>query len=294
MRKTTIILIFILTVFKNALWSQANPGVKFLGFKQTECANTRDYRSGSFNCGSHLYGYQIFKGSNFIYTSSCGKGFGYRGAYSADYLKFINDSTGFLRETTTSESPTIITIKKTTDFGKSWEVIASDFSAHSPYNSFSEYFVLNTEEIVTVYSPIITMYGHVVIDGILDSVDVDTTIYLSKVGNSDCINDTLEFNVEWSGEIVTYTLIIDYKPLGINVTEQNDISIYPNPVSDNVYIKNYKKVKTLEIFDVSGEKIKEINNLISDEINLSDLKKGIYLFQIHTVGNKIQMKIVKN
>lgn len=76
------------------------------------------------------------------------------------------------------------------------------------------------------------------------------------------------------------------------ITNTN-ISIYPNPVSDFVYIKNIKGSTNYKIFDTS-ERIILQGVLNEDKINVSPLIKGNYILQIH-LNEKVQsLKFIKN
>jgi len=77
------------------------------------------------------------------------------------------------------------------------------------------------------------------------------------------------------------------------------ITIYPNPIADNVYIKFNTKVDgnlTIKLFNATGTLAKEIminNNKNILRIPVSDLSKGIYLLTITGKEINYTMKIVK-
>lgn len=73
------------------------------------------------------------------------------------------------------------------------------------------------------------------------------------------------------------------------------ISMYPNPTRAKINIKNpYKKViNKIIITDLTGMKIREQNDN-TNVINVSQLKQGIYLVQIHSNKNMSVNKIIKN
>lgn len=62
----------------------------------------------------------------------------------------------------------------------------------------------------------------------------------------------------------------------------SDVSVYPNPGRDRLFIKTARKNLKLQLFADNGAIVmdKAINNLPCQEINTSSLKKGSYLFQI--------------
>jgi lysophospholipase L1-like esterase len=75
----------------------------------------------------------------------------------------------------------------------------------------------------------------------------------------------------------------------------NDLLIYPNPVSDMVtlsYPKN--KIATLELYNNIGQLIRkqEINNA-STNLSLENLTKGIYIIRIISDGSQITKRIIK-
>ena len=77
----------------------------------------------------------------------------------------------------------------------------------------------------------------------------------------------------------------------INTTyNDNNIIIYPNPVSNNLYITNVKSNETIQILDLTGKII--INKKIgpNNKIDLSFLQNGIYFIKTGSVTKKIIKK----
>lgn len=288
MKQTTLILLGILFFCECSIWSQ----VQFLGFEQTQCATEKDYSIISTSCGSHSWGYAVLRGDSWIYESPCPGVIG--DGYNATDLRFLNDSVGFLLEgaRTDNGNSIVAAIKKTTDYGTTWESFRSNLNRFGP-NSFSEYYVLNEEEVVHVCSPEYAEIGHLIIDGIVDSIDNDTIITLSKLGNSDCGIDTLEFSVTWNNDTVDYKLALEFSPLSIEILEANEFSIYPNPAENVINLRLIENIEQVELFEISGRKIKTITDLQSNQIDISDLRNGIYILQISTHDTKASVKIIK-
>lgn len=72
--------------------------------------------------------------------------------------------------------------------------------------------------------------------------------------------------------------------LNIENFEVLNFSIYPNPSRGNtLYVSAYTSLQ-FEVYSILGKKVSE-GNLISNQIDISDLKKGIYLIKF-TVGEK--------
>lgn len=83
--------------------------------------------------------------------------------------------------------------------------------------------------------------------------------------------------------------------VGINEQEKiNDISIYPNPVSEKLFLSrsgNYE-IENVLIHDVFGKKIKsEVFN--PNGLDVSELNPGIYFVQVQTPKGRLTTKIVK-
>ncbi|MBK1897446.1 BspA family leucine-rich repeat surface protein [Chryseobacterium paridis] len=80
--------------------------------------------------------------------------------------------------------------------------------------------------------------------------------------------------------------------LGVSENQFNNLSIYPNPAKDFIYIKNIKAPGSYKVVDMSGRIL--IQNLLNnEEVDISSLTKGNYILQI-TSKDKIQsLKFIK-
>jgi hypothetical protein len=81
------------------------------------------------------------------------------------------------------------------------------------------------------------------------------------------------------------------KPLPINnISQQNDIQVYPNPFTNHIYLSSKNKNELCQLINQMGEVI-----YIGKEIEIQDfsnLPKGIYYLKINSTFNT-QLKIVK-
>lgn len=61
--------------------------------------------------------------------------------------------------------------------------------------------------------------------------------------------------------------------------ENKKVVLYPNPAKETVSFKNADKIKSVDIFESTGRKIRTVK-MDGNEINVSDLKSGNYYLEI--------------
>lgn len=76
--------------------------------------------------------------------------------------------------------------------------------------------------------------------------------------------------------------------------QQQDIKIYPNPVSGNEITIITNSDILVEVYDVLGKKVKQQNLTVNQKkINITGLKKGIYLLRLKSDNGTITKKLVR-
>jgi hypothetical protein len=72
------------------------------------------------------------------------------------------------------------------------------------------------------------------------------------------------------------------------------VRIYPNPVVDGVLnIESAEQIDKIEIYDVIGDKVKELPVIGSQfTVNLSELPKGVYFVRLYSKGFQTMRKVV--
>lgn len=63
------------------------------------------------------------------------------------------------------------------------------------------------------------------------------------------------------------------------VAQKNRIIVYPNPAKETITFRNADKVKSVDIYESTGRKVKTVS-MDGKEINVSDLKSGNYYLEI--------------
>lgn len=80
-----------------------------------------------------------------------------------------------------------------------------------------------------------------------------------------------------------------------SLIQDRDLTIYPNPVSDQVVIKSGKMIRAIEMYSMEGKLVNRKLNINDLDINLNvaDLNPGIYILRTILDSEIITQKIVK-
>lgn len=82
--------------------------------------------------------------------------------------------------------------------------------------------------------------------------------------------------------------------MAVNDVSKKKINLYPNPVVDYVYINNDGKIRNVEIYNISGQRI--INEVVNAEKASVDMRKvpvGVYILKVNTERGSESTKIIK-
>jgi len=79
----------------------------------------------------------------------------------------------------------------------------------------------------------------------------------------------------------------------VNASESKKTVLYPNPAKETVSIKNIDKIKSIDIYESAGRKVRSVKPE-GESINVRDLKPGIYYLEITLKdGNLSYEKLIK-
>lgn len=75
--------------------------------------------------------------------------------------------------------------------------------------------------------------------------------------------------------------------------QTSDLSVYPNPVTDKLFIRDYTKVTQVKILDMNGRSVYHTAEISTGEVNVKNLVTGIYVVNIIRLdGVQSSQKIV--
>ncbi|MDY6436769.1 MAG: CotH kinase family protein [Bacteroidales bacterium] len=86
------------------------------------------------------------------------------------------------------------------------------------------------------------------------------------------------------GEVMTQKLS---EFLDVEEIVSNNITVYPNPAKDVVYVKG--EITGYELYDLIGNKLEQVVGNM-EEIRVSDLSSGVYIIRLHTKNGKASTK----
>lgn len=78
--------------------------------------------------------------------------------------------------------------------------------------------------------------------------------------------------------------------LGVSTVNKKVFSIYPNPANDFIMIDTPEKLKEVNIYSASGQKVMTSQ---AAKINIQSLNSGVYFVEVKTVNDSTVYKVVK-
>ena len=86
--------------------------------------------------------------------------------------------------------------------------------------------------------------------------------------------------------------------LGINDVSFNDeVLLYPNPTSGELYIKTKTNLSKVTVYSLTGTLVKTINSIENSneiKVNVNDLPKALYIFELQNDSDKTWKKVLVN
>jgi len=126
---------------------------------------------------------------------------------------------------------------------------------------------------------------------IIDVIGTINPAYASYDSKGNIINDPFSTPFPSGGFDLSGVGVINQKTLGIEDFNSASVALYPNPASDVVYVNNNSECSII-IYDLAGQIVKKIPVATHNEIIVSDLNTGTYLFEVSTEERKTIKKIV--
>lgn len=78
-----------------------------------------------------------------------------------------------------------------------------------------------------------------------------------------------------------------------NAQNAGKMSVYPNPVQDILYFKNADKIRSIEIYNMVGQKVLTATKMSKDGLDVSKLTKGSYVIKVQTANQTESIQLLK-
>jgi hypothetical protein len=111
----------------------------------------------------------------------------------------------------------------------------------------------------------------------------------------DAFSNTANIYFDYNAPIITNTYTTTVRNvLAVSETKtgKENISIYPNPVQDILYIKTSEEIIKAEIYDASG-RILNTTGVKTNSVNVAELAKGNYIIKLFTKDKTMIQKFIK-
>ena len=129
-------------------------------------------------------------------------------------------------------------------------------------------------------------------------LDIITKFIKSGETNSLCVLvASATFNEVWEAVGKTYCASFTATVAGggsniVDIDNLANISIYPNPVGDNLKIDNLEENTTIDIYSITGQRVQSVSSAMgSIEIDMSNLSNGMYIVKLQNEKNTRTEKI---
>lgn len=117
----------------------------------------------------------------------------------------------------------------------------------------------------------------------------------STLNMGDAFSNTANIYFDYNAPIITNTYTTTVRNvLAVSETKtgRDNVSIYPNPVQDILYIKSGEEIIKAEIYDASG-RILNSTGVKANAVNVADLAKGNYIIRLFTKDKTMIQKFIK-
>ncbi|MPS73554.1 MAG: T9SS type A sorting domain-containing protein [Chryseobacterium sp.] len=123
-----------------------------------------------------------------------------------------------------------------------------------------------------------------------------TTIPASYESTHESGAVTITFRSDASGNNSGFKANFSCTVLAVDdVVNSKDVALYPNPVKNQFTLKGITKMKSVEVYDISGKLVKQFdaNSLSKNTFDVSRLKTGNYVVQVKTENDSFSKKLIK-
>lgn len=124
-------------------------------------------------------------------------------------------------------------------------------------------------------------------------IDANGNVYVAGEYGSD-MDFGSGINYTSNGMHDMFILKLTQDSLNIDEILGHEIAIFPNPVSEKLYISSAQNLDSIHVYDVSGrEVVGALVNQTNITLDMTSYNAGVYFVQVHSVDKVYAYKIIK-
>jgi hypothetical protein len=128
---------------------------------------------------------------------------------------------------------------------------------------------------------------------LIDVVGSINPLYASYDAQGNIVNEPYPTAFPQGGFDLDAVGVIHQQPLSVEEFEQRNFSVYPNPASNTIWIRNRENDRCLvQIHNQTGQLILEERSYISHPISVSNFSNGVYFVTITENQSKSIIKLI--
>lgn len=94
----------------------------------------------------------------------------------------------------------------------------------------------------------------------------------------------------WGNEMGDYDIVINANYLETADVHLENIVVFPNPAGHEFYLSGFEGV--VDLYDLSGKKVRSFENIVGESNDLKDLNEGVYFVHFERNGTYYQEKLI--
>jgi hypothetical protein len=122
------------------------------------------------------------------------------------------------------------------------------------------------------------------------TLDISLTDFVNLSSNNHIAQLIFSGNPVGSGVVYVDNVLFHNVVTGIEALESNEMTLYPNPVQNEITIAHSEALASIQIYALTGECILVQSEVSSSKLDVSKLEKGIYICLMKTLNGEIQQE----
>ncbi|MDY7396788.1 T9SS type A sorting domain-containing protein [Aureibaculum sp. 2210JD6-5] len=104
------------------------------------------------------------------------------------------------------------------------------------------------------------------------------------------IGSTTDGKAADNGTVEINSIVFNNTVLSVERNGLADFSLYPNPVNDKLFFNGPTAISKIEIYNLTGQRLKNFSNFNSNSLDFSSLNNGVYLLNVIDIENNSTTK----